>query len=284
MLLKQNHLLGFLILGSVAAAESAFATVNFGTSKGFGADVSPGLIPTPYAFGEAPAPYTSEPLPVSPLNYSAGSFTLGASEVAGFAISDVNGLPGVRTTTGSGSAKSVTVLLHSGLFGNSGMSGALYLTADTLASGSEVTGEYGSLTRLGVPIIANLSLFFDPSLVGDPNTVFNLSPGVIAPNTNLFPLLTPGPNSIIDALLFSGYGSIILNEQSGLCNGINSCEIGVSALHIYGVNDAHFGLSYAKQTAVVPEASTSSMMLVGLGLVGAMVARSRKHIQAVALT
>ena len=79
--------------------------------------------------------------------------------------------------------------------------------------------------------------------------------------------------------------SIILNEQSGSCNGIDFCEIGVNALHIYGANEVIFGHSYAKQTAVpVPEASTYGMMLAGLGMVCAMVARRHKPIPAVALT
>lgn len=77
--------------------------------------------------------------------------------------------------------------------------------------------------------------------------------GPLGPNTNTFPGLIPVYINFVGILPTPG-------EVIDLGNGVT------------------FSVTQ------VPEASTYGMMLAGLGLVGAMVARRREHIQAVALT
>lgn len=286
MLLKQNYFLGALILGSIAAAQPALATVNFGSSNGYGvAVVTPPILPrqpflpTPFVSGSAPAPYNTPGLNPGPLHYTSGSLDLAVFGSQAHVRSDVDGLPGVRTTTGFGEVNDDVIVTL-----GSDASGTLILAGHPLGptifrSEARVTGEYGNLTPSGVSSIFGLSLIFDPALAGDPAEVFNLmGTANAAPNTNLVSFLA-GYDGILGGLSTSGVTSIILNEQSGSCNGIDFCEIDVNALHIYGSNEVILGHSYAMQTALpVPEASTYNMMLAGLGIIGVMVARCRKQI------
>jgi hypothetical protein len=156
------------------------------------------------------------------------------------------------------------------------LGGGLTLSADALGSTSTVSGDYGSLSGFGSATIVNLKLKLGTN-------VFTLGLGPVAANTDLLTLLSPALAPISNALSTLGI-KITLNEQSSTCDFISTCEQTTNALHVsvkpLGLNTADIvlGHSYAKETAIaaaVPEASTYGMMLVGLGLVGAMVARRR---------
>jgi hypothetical protein len=276
MLSNKKCLLGLLVAGTLVGTSVANATVTNGSSNGYGLSatalgIQVPLTPLPNSFGTAPAPYDTGVVVVNIAPTVIGPLVLGTATLSSRAASDVNGVFGPNTTYGFGEIDQTVLGL-----GSIPLVGVLGLTAGVLGSTSVVTGDYGSLMRAGQSQIVNLSLTLGLS-------TFNLGVGPVAANTNLFSLL-PALSPIGAALSTLGI-NIILNEQSGVCNFISFCEQETNALHIsvhpLGLNaaDVVLGHSYAKElaipTAAVPEASTYGMMLAGLGLVGAMVARRR---------
>jgi hypothetical protein len=273
MLSNKQCLLGLLIAGSLMGASAANATVTTASSNGYAINATalslPILTQLPSASGTAPGAYdTGDVVLALPATNIIGLVTVGTTTLSARAASNVDGMSGPNTTYGFGGIDSTSVSLGSVLLGG------LTLSADALGSTSSVAGDYGTLVGLGSSQIVDLKLKLGTN-------VFTLGVGPVAANTSLFSLL-PALSPIGSALSLLGI-NIILNEQSSTCDFVSFCEQETNALHIsvkpLGLNTADIilGHSYAMQTAVaaVPEASTYGMMLAGLGLVGAMVARRR---------
>lgn len=273
-----NPVLRVLIVASFAGIPTAHAIVTTGASDGYGIKASASstlIVPaTPDASGTAPSGYDTGLLTGIAIGLTAvGPISLTTGTLNARAQSNVDGISGPATTSAFGQVNSTQINLGSTI------QGSLSLTTGILSSTSSVMGDFGSLSRTGSSNIADLSLVYDPFILSGSNTVFNLSSSV-GPNTDLSSLL-PGGSEIGTALGLLGI-SIMLNEQFGTCNFVSFCEQTTNALHIVvnplSLADVTLGHSYAQQTAAIPEASTYGMMLAGLGLIGAMVARRRNKV------
>ncbi len=261
-----------LMLTSFACISDAQAVVANGHSEGAGLvlqSVFPGVsLVLPPVSDYAPAPYSNSSL-ILPLNpVIPGVLGLNSGTLFGSDASDVNGLPGSRSATGTGTINGTALDLL-----------GVTLTADILSSTSSVTGDSGSFDAAGSSIIANAVLTI-PQVLG--TTVIQLNPAA-------------APNTVITNPVLTSLGIIIvLNEQlvddvaGGSCAAL-SCKQETNAIHIklnpLGLQlvdvDLKLGHSLASLTAApVPEASEWAMMLAGVGLIGLQLRRrsGRAHI------
>jgi hypothetical protein len=269
----QTRTLGALLLLALGSAQHfASASIISATSNGYGLNVSANALglnvsagPLPIgASGTAPAPYN---VPQTVLNVSVTnsiplvvSGAIGADAVNGSAMSNVDGLPGIRTTSASGGVVGADVDLVTVPILGPGVS-LLGLDA-TLSSTAQITGEHGSLAATGNTTIENLGLS-----IGLINVPLGAYVGVnVAPNT-----------SVNLAALGILNASLILNEQ--IIAGDNS-SITVNAFHLSlnignaAATSVILGHSQASVvTSPVPEPST--LMIVGLGLATTMGWRRR---------
>jgi hypothetical protein len=203
-LLSVGFSLGTLLAGTPAAQ----ATVVSGSSSAFGESVSltltpligPDVVitsgPLPTVSGNAPPPYN---LTDSLLSATVvGVLSTGVLEVN--ASSDVDGLPGIRFATADATVNDLTVTI-----GN-----ALGLSATTIQSTAEVSGDFGALARTGTTTFEGLSIGGFPVID-----------------------LTPAPNTVLLDLLGI---MIIANEQIITGDGISNAGLEVNALHISFLN------------------------------------------------
>jgi hypothetical protein len=206
-LLSVGFSLGTLLAGTPAAE----ATVISGSSSAFGESVSLTLTPLigldvvvtsgpiPTVSGNAPPPYnlTDSLLSVSIANVlSTGVLTVNAS-------SDVDGLPGIRFAAADATVNDLSLSILTNL-------GVLGVSATTIQSTAEVSGDFGALVRTGTTTLEGISI--------------NGSPAVD---------LTPAPNTVL--LDFLGI-TIIANEQIITGDGISNAGLEVNALHISFLN------------------------------------------------
>jgi hypothetical protein len=199
-LLSVGFSLGTLLAGMPAAQ----ATVISGSSSAFGESVSltltpfigPDVVitsgPLPTVSGNAPPPYN---LTDSLLSASVGNvLTTGVLIVN--ASSNVDGLPGIRFAAADATVNDLSLSILT----------ALAVSATTIQSTAEVSGDFGALVRTGTTTIEGISV--------------NGSPVID---------LTPAPNTV----LLNALGiTIILNEQTPSGNGIDNADLEVNALHI----------------------------------------------------
>jgi hypothetical protein len=240
----------------VTGSSSAYGeSVNLTVTPiiGLGATVTSGPLPT--AAGTAPAPYNVSNAAISA--FVSDVLATGVLNVNAF--SNVDGLPGSRTT---GAASSVNGLSIGSL------GGLLNLASTTLQSVASVTGDFGALLASGTTTIQGLAI-------------------------NGIPLLVVMPTA--NDVLFSALGvTITANEQILSGDGINSAGIIVNALDISFANaigvlngvagfingNIIIGQSQAFASAVaaggggpvgVPE--PSSLIILGMGLVSFVMLR-----------
>lgn len=249
---------------SLAVANSASATIVSASSSGYGLDVDVralglhldvGPLPTGVS-GTAPSPY-NVPGSVTNLNVTSnipvvvgGAVT--ASAVNASAFSNVNNLPGSRTTSASGGVVGAGVSLTTLPVIPPGVN-LLGLNA-TLSSTAQISGDFGSLLATGTTTITNLGL----TINGIP---LNLSAYVnvpIAPNT-----------SVNLAALGVANATLILNEQI-IAPDNSSITVNALRLNLNLVNlitgSVTMGHSQAQVLAAVPEAG--SMSLCGAAFCG----------------
>jgi hypothetical protein len=249
----------------IGQSESYGVSADLTLAPILGSSVRAVIDPYPVASGTAPAPFSD--------TESAASVDLSAGPVAGgslvtfrsglleeVATSNVDGLPGPRTTAASGSINDLALSVFSTA------APGIEITADTLVTSSVVTGDFGSLTAAGSLTVTNLQIRAYGVLLATIQ-------GAIAPNT------------MVDlGAAFVG-ASLILNEQILSGDGISSLALTVNAVDLRLTDTAFLGFtgpvngqvivehSFAEQTArpvqaqAVPEAST--VVLAGVvGVIG----------------
>ncbi len=203
-LLSAGLAFGTLIAGTPAAQ----ATVISGASSAYGESVSLTLTPLlgpvvnitsgplPTVSGSAPPPYSNSN---SVLSVSVGGIlTTGVLTVN--ANSNVNGLPGARSTSADATVDDLSLSILS----------VLGVNLASIQSTADVSGDFGALLATGTTTIVGLSIN-----------------GGIAVN------LTPAPNTV----LLSALGiTITANEQTTSGDGISNAGIDVNALHINFTN------------------------------------------------
>ncbi|MFI4862182.1 MAG: PEP-CTERM sorting domain-containing protein [Phycisphaerales bacterium JB063] len=285
------------LLAGLPAAGSFAANVS-AQSEGYGVQVQAEILnllsvdllngtPGQYAGGSAPAPYnvssglvtldTTVGTGIGPvLGTSVDLGLLGADGVlSASAASDVDGAPGSRTTTGFGQVNGLDLDLVDAGVTVAGIPtlnlDLLNVGATTISSTSTVTGDFGSLTAVGVSIIqdlvlnvngvdldlvsllgANGNIDANGFLIADPNTVLLNVGGVVGLN-------------------------ITLNEQIVTGDGITSAMIETNAIHISasGIDlglplvdetlnaDIIIGHSEASMLSIVPEPGSFALLSLG---------------------
>lgn len=241
-----------VVVGAVlACAGSAQADITGATSNGHGlsADITLlvanlQVLPQGYADGTAPGPYAQSDSVLNATFTTAGLANIGAGVLSGEANSNVDGLTGTRTTSGTGMVTDLGSDLVLGTI--------LNLTAGVVQSDSMVSGDYGSLSANGSSILTDVDL----SVLG----------------ADVFVDANAAPNTV----LFDALGiQIVLNEQIMGGNGVDSRSLEVNAIRI-SFDDVAAGLgllngdikiahSYAEMSAVVP-APASALVLMSSGL------------------
>jgi hypothetical protein len=257
-----------------SAALPCQAVVTLGTSSGMGLEVDVSALstasltvgPLGTSSGSAPAPYSTSNS-VLTVNVSAVLGNVAATDdgdgaINTFASSNVDGLAGSRTASGTSTINGLTINLVEGVLLDPDL---LNITSTTLGSTSTSTGDYGALGSLGTSVFEDLNI-----TVGGTAVYVNVDSSP-APNTTL-----------IDAGGIVGL-TIVLNEQLATGNGIGATGLTTNALHVYlngvtfnGVSaitgDIVVGQSTSTLSAV-PEPATASLGL----LVGALALGRRRR-------
>lgn len=229
--------------GLVLLASSASATVVSGSSSGYGANVDlSGVLglqvgPLPNsASGAAPAPYNNSDSVANVEVGTLGLLNLSANAVSGHAQSNIDGLSGDRYTLGE--SEIVGLAINSPL---------LTLTADTITSSANISGDYGSIDPVGSSNLANASLSIAGQRIDlDANAAAN--------------------TAILPGLLNPLGLSLVLNEQTMSDDGNGNASMITNALHL-SFNDALLGLGVLNGDIVIghSQASLSAVTAPGNG-------------------
>lgn len=220
-----------------------------------GLSVNAGPLPNG-ASGTAPAPYNVSDNVVNvsvtgniPLLVTA---QVAANAVNGTATSNVDGLPGPRTSTASGGVAGAEIEANTIPFLGGGIT-LLGINA-TLDSTAQITGDFGSLAATGTTTIQDLGLVIN----------------AIPVDLSAFVGVNVTPNTGVNlALLGIANSSLILNEQ---IIASNQSSIIVNAFHLtvnlVNLVTAEVILGHSEvevEVGAVPEPAT--IALVGLGFV-----------------
>lgn len=249
------------LMGLSPAAPATEAAVITATSDGYGLNVDlqalslvhlvAGPLPDGVA-GTAPAPYnlsdTAADVNVTASVPLVASGSVTADLVSGSAVSDVDGLLGVRTTSASGSIAGAGIQLATLPALGSGLV-LVGLGDGTLESSASITGDYGSLIATGSTNIQSLTL----TIAGVPVDLSAYVGTSIAPNT-----------SVDLFVLGIANASLILNEQI-IAPDHSSIEVNAFhlSLDILGAVTGSIILGHSHASVVaIPEP-------VSLGLLGA---------------
>jgi hypothetical protein len=268
------HLVVPTVIAWLATVTPGSGVVTAGASSGVGINVEVSAVglatldvgPLGTSSGTAPAPYSTSNSVVS-VNTSVVLGSVAATDDGDGAInssasSNVDGLGGARTASGSSTVNGLTIVLVDGVLPADDL---LNITATTLGSTSTSTGDFGALGSLGTSVIQDLNI-----TVGGQAIYVNVDSSP-APNTTLV-----NAGGIIGL-------TIVLNEQIAGGNGTSSTSLTTNALHVYlsGVNfggvtgiagDIVIGNSFS-QLAAIPEPSVAALA----GLVGLVTLRRRRR-------
>jgi hypothetical protein len=240
-----------LVAGTVISQTAAQADVTGGGSKGYGIYVALELIGIPIltipetavAQGTSPNPYNEfdQVLSIGVGVPTIASVATGVLEAN--ALSDIDGGLGNRFASSGSLVDDLDIAVIPGTIGPD----LLSVTADTIGSGSIVTGDHGSMTPLGDMILENLAISVSGNALNIP-----IAP---APNTVLFDALG------IRIVLNEQFSTSILGSASQVTNAIHIEIDDVLSLGGLVSGDIIIAHSDAQMNSVVPEPAT----FVGLG-------------------